>query len=294
MTRPFSHWLALAALVTFWGSSFAFTKVAVETVPPIWTVCLRLWFSLLIITPLLIWRGEAMPRDWRLWGWYAFLGAIGNIIPFFLISWGSVFIDSGLAGILMSMVPLMVITMAHFMIPGENLSLFKVSGFLLGFAGVIVLIGPAALLNISHSGKTLIAQIAILGATLCYATHSITARLIPQRSTYQTTFGVLLMGALISLPIALIISPDGLAGASMQGFAMTAILGVFPTAFAGLVLFWLIGAAGPSFMSLSNYLISPFALALGIIWLGERPTYQALAALGLILCGIWISQLRQR
>ena len=292
--RPLIHWAGLSALVVFWGSSFAMTKVAVESLAPIWVVALRLIVSLIILAPFLIARGERLQRGWRIWIWYAALGALGNTIPFFLISWGTVHIDSGLAGILMSMVPLMVISLAHMFIPGEQLTLRKTLGFTLGFSGVVVLIGPASLLDIANSGIKFLAQIAILGATLCYALHSIGARLMPPSSTYQTAFSVLLMGVIFSLPLALYLSPEGISNASNLSLFMTLMLGIFPTALASLILFRLISEAGPSFVSLSNYLIPAFALITGVMLLGEQLSSQALAGFALILMGIWISQTRRR
>ena len=294
LPRPALHWLGLAILVAVWGSSFAMTKVAVQTISPAYVVALRMWVSVLIIVPILLVRREKITGGWRIWGWYILLGAIGNIIPFLLISWGTKYIASGLAGILMGMVPLVVVTLAHFFIPGEQLTLRKAFGFFIGFTGVVVLIGPSALLNISHSGTALLAQIAILGATLCYAAHTITARIMPPQNTYQKTFGVLLSAAIIALPLALIMSPQGLVGASLLSLSMTVLLGIFPTAIAGLILFWLINEAGPSFVSVSNYLIPAFALSLGVIWLGEHLSLRILAGFALILTGVWISQMRRK
>lgn len=292
--RPLLHWAGLAALVVFWGSSFAMTKVAVETLPPLWVVALRLVVSLFILGPFLIARGEGLQRGWRIWLWYAALGALGNTIPFFLISWGTVHIDSGLAGILMSMVPLMVIVLAHLFLPGEQLTRPKAAGFVIGFAGVVVLMGPAALLDIANSGIKLIAQLAVLGATLCYALHSVGARLMPRSSTYQTAFSVLLMGVVFSVPLAYALHPEGLGGASMLSLSMTLLLGIFPTALASLILFWIIAEAGPSFLSLTNYLIPAFALFTGVLLLGEPLSSQAVGGLALILFGIWVSQRRRR
>ncbi len=291
--RPLRHWLGLAILVAVWGSSFAMTKLAVQTISPAYVVALRMWVSVAVIAPLLLLRGEKIKGGWRIWPWYILLGAIGNIIPFLLITWGTRHITSGLAGILMGMVPLVVVTLAHFFIPGERLTTRKALGFFIGFAGVIVLIGPSALLNISRSGMALLAQVAILGATLCYAAHTITARIMPPQNTYQKTFGVLLSAAIISVPVALVMSPQGLAGASTLALSMTVLLGIFPTAIAGLILFWLINEAGPSFVSVSNYLIPAFALGLGVVWLDEHLSLRILAGFALILTGVWISQMQQ-
>jgi drug/metabolite transporter (DMT)-like permease len=120
------------------------------------------------------------------------------------------------------------------------------------------------------------------------------ARIMPPQNTYQKTFGVLLSAAIISVPVALVMSPQGLVGASTLALSMTVLLGIFPTAIAGLILFWLINEAGPSFVSVSNYLIPAFALGLGVVWLDEHLSLRILAGFALILTGVWISQMRQR
>ncbi len=293
-SHPVSHWLGLGALVVFWGSSFAMTKLAVASVSPAFVVSIRLWVAVGIIALLLAWRRELPGGGWAVWRWYALLGMMGNNIPFLLITWGTKHIDSGLAGILMGIVPLIVVSMAHFFVPGERMTPGKGFGFIIGFLGVIVLIGPSALLDISGSGMALIAQLAILLATLCYAAHTIVARLMPKQNTYQTTFGVLLSAALFSLPMAFVLSPHGLADASAFSVGMSVLLGIFPTALAGLVMFWLIRKGGPSFISLSNYLIPAFALAMGVLFMNESLSWSLLAGFSLILFGIWVSSLRRR
>ncbi|MEI2420329.1 DMT family transporter, partial [Arthrospira platensis SPKY2] len=107
-------------------------------------------------------------RDPRHWGYFLAMGISGNALPFLLIAWGQQHVASGEAGILMAMVPLMVIVLAHFLLPGERLNLPRIAGFTLGFAGVVVLIGPQHLGGLLSQDAQL-ARLALLGATASYA-----------------------------------------------------------------------------------------------------------------------------
>lgn len=293
--RRGKDWALLAVLVLVWGSSFATTKIGVETIPPQWVVALRLSVAALVLVPLARLRGFRLPPPGRIWGWIAALAALGYVIPFWLISWGTQHIDSGLAGILMAMVPLSVIVLAHVLLPDEPLSPLKALGFLIGFAGVVLLLGPAKLVHFAAQGIAFWAQIAILGATLCYACHSMVARRMPHMLP-STLLGacVCLVGAPVMAGYALVTAPHGLAQASTASLAAAVSLGLFPTALATIVLYVLLASAGASFVSMSNYLIPGFAVVLGAAALGERVGLEAILGLCLILSGIAVTEARWR
>ncbi|HSM20549.1 MAG TPA: DMT family transporter, partial [Hyphomicrobiales bacterium] len=111
LRRSALDWLLLSCLVLFWGSSFALTKVAVAAIPPLWVVALRLLVAALFLWAVAFSRGRRPPGDWRSWTWFGWLALTGSFAPFLLISWGTVHIDSGLAGILISAVPIFVVTL---------------------------------------------------------------------------------------------------------------------------------------------------------------------------------------
>ena len=103
----------------------------------------------------------------------------GNALPYSLISWGQTFIDSGLAGILMAIMPLITLVLSHFVIPGERLTRYRVFGFLVGFCGIVVLMGPDELTAIKLGDSQLVAMLAVLGGAVCYAIAAVLARLRP-------------------------------------------------------------------------------------------------------------------
>ncbi len=295
--RPLAHWLLLFALVAMWGSSFVFTKLAVDALPPAVVVAARLVIAAALLLALLALRGEALPGAWRLWRWIVAMAIVGNAVPFWLISWGQQHIDSGLAGILMAIMPLSTLVLAHLFVEDEPLTARRAAGFLLGFAGIVVLIGPEALLEVRGTGSALVAQLAVLGGAVCYAINSILARRRPASPPRQAAAGVALIGGLIMAPIAVAGgTPAAIVAIPLPLAAVAAVvfLGVVSTAIATVVYFELVSAAGPSFLSLINYLIPIWAVGLGVAVLGERPDWSALAALVLVLTGIAVSGIARR
>jgi drug/metabolite transporter (DMT)-like permease len=127
--RPLSHWLALAFLVLAWGSSFALTKIAVLSVAPIWMPAARITIAAMILIIALKARGGVVPRGLTNWVWFLWLGATGTMLPFFLISWASLYAPSSLVGILMATNPLIVLVLVHLFLPDEPVRPRHVGGF---------------------------------------------------------------------------------------------------------------------------------------------------------------------
>jgi drug/metabolite transporter (DMT)-like permease len=275
-----------------WGSAFLLTKIAVEGLPPTLVVVGRLAVACLLLLLLTAAWMRRLPAGRRLWFFYVLIAFFGNALPFSLISWGQGYIDSGLAGILMAVMPLVTLGLAHFLIPGERMTLLRALGFLLGFAGVVVLMGPEALLGLTHIDTAFFPMLAILAGAVSYALSVILARLRPQSDAFASAVATTLLATLMVMPfgfqnieIAVILPPK-----AAQLSAVVA-LGVFSTAIAGVVYFRLIARAGPTFVSQLSYLIPIWAVVMGILFLGETPEYDHLYALALILGGILMTQL---
>ncbi len=293
MTRPLSHWLLLVTLSLLWGSSFALTRIAVSELSPAMLVVGRNLLASLVLLGLVLLLGRGWPRGPRLWAFILTIAVVGNMTPFLLISWGQQRIDSGLAGILMAIMPLMTLVLAHFLVAGERMTSARLVGFLIGFAGILALVGPAALRELGGPGETLLAQLAVLLAACCYAVNTIIARHKPASDAWSTSALVLGMAWLLTLPLALLpadaVLPTGLSSGVLWAVL---VLGVLCTALGSVVYFTLVTAAGPTFLSLINYLIPLWALAIGILFLGERPEWNHLLALVMILVGVGVSQRR--
>lgn len=287
------EWALLLALVAMWGSSFLFNKLAVATVPPSTLVAARLTLGALCLIALLYMRGSRLPPAGPIWGVYALLGIVGNALPFFLIAWGQQTVDSALAGILIAAMPLGTLVLAHFVVHGERLSAARAAGFALGFIGIVSLLEPAAVLAAGAPGQVT-AQIAVLGGALCYSANSVLARLLVKSDFLVASAGTLLVAALLMLPIALILDQPWTLQPSASSVAAILWLGLGPTAIATILYFKLISSAGPTFMSLVNYLSPTVAVFLGVSLLGEQPGAAAYVGLALILAGIAVSQYRRR
>lgn len=288
--HPPSHWLALLALVLFWGSAFLLIAIALPEFSALQIAGARILIAALTLLGVCLWLRQGLPRERRQWGFFLAMGLTGNALPFLLIAWGQQHVASGEAGILMAMVPLMVIVLAHFLLPGERLNLPRIVGFSLGFAGVVVLIGPQHLGGLLTQDAQL-ARLALLGATASYAVAAILAQYQPNRDMLQSATGTLLSAG--ALMLAALVAAGELRPPmpASPGPVMAILgLGLLCTAAANLVFFWLARRSGAPFLSLSNYLVPCVAVLLGTVFAGERLPADAWLALLLILAGLAWSQ----
>lgn len=291
--RPLLHWALLLALVAMWGSSFMLTKVAVSALSPSSVVAGRLVIAAVILGIAGLVLGRRLPGSGRHWLFFVAMAVMGNCLPFWLISWGQQGIDSGIAGILMAVMPLSTLLLAHIFVEGERLTPPRAAGFAIGFAGIFILVGPEAVLEATGAGSEILPKLSVLSGALCYAVASIIARRRPESDALAAATGVVIAASLIMTPLTMV---DGHAlGESITpgSLAAVTILGVVSTALATVVYFKLVALAGPSFLSLINYLIPLWAVLVGMVVLDEHPKWTAFAALALVLLGIALSELKR-
>jgi drug/metabolite transporter (DMT)-like permease len=283
----------LVALAAIWGSSFLFIKLAVATIPPLTLVAARLVLAAAGLLAFLALAGHRLPRDGAYWRGFAVLAVIGNLVPFALISWGELFIDSGLAAILMATMPLATLVLAHAFTRDDRLSAPKLAGMVVGFAGVAVLVGPDVLAGL---GREAVAQLAVAGAACCYAVASVYTRRsrLVELPAAVTGAGVLLCAAVLALPISLIVERPWTVAPSAASVLALVVLALLCTSAAYLILFRLLAARGATFLSLNNYMVPVFGVVWGALFLAEAVALDALVALGLILAGIGLSQWPRR
>jgi drug/metabolite transporter (DMT)-like permease len=278
----------LAVLGAVWGSSFLLIKLAVETIPPLTVATGRVAVGALTLAAIIAVRRLSWPKTPRTWLLLAIMGVVGNIVPFTLISWGEVYIDSGLAAILMSTVPLATVLLAPRFVRDEPITAAKLIGVLVGMVGVIVLIGPGALAGVSSS---VLGELAVILAALCYAVNGLIARQLPAMPIEVMSAGTLLCATLVGLPLCLLVDQPWQIAPSTSSLASLIGLGVINTAGGYLLLFWLTLRAGAGFASFNNFLVPLFGLLWGILLLGEEPSPQALFGLLLIFAGIAVLRL---
>jgi len=274
-----------------WGGSFLLIRVAVHSLPPLWVASGRIALGAAALLLLLAATRGRLPRGKRVWARLFFMGICGNLAPFALIGWGEQTVPSGEAAILMAMVPLMVVLVAHMRVPDEPLTAGKLAGVTLGIIGTLVLIGPAAL---SGFGGHLAGEIAIIGATVCYAAATIAARGLPALPSTSISAGVMLAATPVGLSLASIAAPPETLAPTLQALGAVAMLGLLCTGFGYILYFRLIGRAGAGFASMNNYLVPPFGVVYGWIGLGERLPLPAFLAMLLILAGVLVQSWRRR
>ena len=296
LRQGWAEWGLLLALVALWGSSFLLVRVSLDVFTPVAVTAGRLLIGAGVLLLVLLLTRRRVACGLRVWVFFAAMAVVGNALPFFLIAWGQQHIPSGLTGILMAVMPLVVVLLAHFLVAGERLSPRRLAGFVLGFIGVIVLTGPEARAALIGREAAFSSQLAVLGAAVCYGVAAIIARRGPALHPVVTSTavlsiaGILVGGALVyrglaAGPVAALHDPVALAPV----LALLA-LGALSTGLATVVYFSLVARAGPTFLSLINYLIPVWAVVLGALVLGERLPTRAFAALLLILSGVVLAR----
>jgi drug/metabolite transporter (DMT)-like permease len=283
-------WVYLLTMAVMWGTAFLFTKVAVASIPPASVAAGRLTVAALALGFAAVLSGAKLPRDADRWSSFVGMAVIGHAIPFVLISWGQVAVDSGVAGVLMAAMPLTTVVLAHYFVDGETLRRRTLAGFGLGFAGIVVLVGPSAFGRFGGGAEALLRQGAILAAAICYACNTILARRTSPTEPLVVAASVMALASVVSLTVALFV--DGAPTFTAPGRAMAAVthLGLVPTALAMAMYYRVVASAGPTFLALTNYLIPLVAVAAGILVLGEKPTWSLIAALCLVLAGIAVAR----
>jgi drug/metabolite transporter (DMT)-like permease len=281
------NWALLMGLVALWGTSFLIIAISVETIDPISIVFYRLVLGALVLALVVFARGESVPRELRIWGGFLLMAIAGNALPFFLITWGQQTVDSGVAGMIMAIMPLMTMVFAHYLVEGETLNRYKIIGFSCGITGIVVLLGPV----FEGGGREFWSGLAIFTAATCYAVNAILIKRLPRFSPMVGACGVLMMASLIILPFWLLLAPEN--NSISQNSMMAVIwLGIGPTGIATIILFSIIDRAGPTFLSTINYLIPVVAFFCGAWLLSEPASWQHFVALTAILGGIAITRIR--
>lgn len=286
--------LALLLLLSLlWGASYALIRIAVETIPPLTLVAVRVAIATALLQLVLARQGSALPRDPRIWGRFAIQAAMNGILPFTLIAWGEQRIDSGLAGVLNSTTPIFVFLITRLWTRHEAATVRQLLGTLLGLAGIVAIVGPSAL----GAGLTgdVVAEGAIIAATVCYAVAAIFGRNFAGLPAIVPAAGSTAVSALIMVPAALLIDrPWTLPMPSFASMLALAALGTASTAGAFVVYFRLLRSLGSVGTASVAYLRAGVSVAIGILFLGELPSWRIAGGLVLVLAGVAAMTLPQQ
>lgn len=286
----------LILLSSIFGAAFMLNGLAVETVPPLTAVCVRLGLAALLLFIVVKLAGKQMPSirgegAGRIWFFITASAIMGNALPFFLITWGQQSVDAGLAAILTSISPLLTLLLAHWLTADEKLDRYKLIGVLFGFIGIINLFGFDKLLSL---GDEAVSQYAMVGAAFCYAVNSLIVKQLTGLPRYGTVAAVLFIAFVLMLPFSLIL--DGpvalIKSGNVSSVSILAIvlLGIFASAGGNLLRFNIVERQGASFLSQLNYIVPFFALFWAFVILSEVPPIAAYISLGMIIIGMAIAR----
>lgn len=281
------EWGILIFLSVLWGGSFFFIDVAVRELAPFTLVLARVAVAAAILLAVLKFTGLQLPFARSTAGPFLLLALLNNAIPFSLFAWGQQHIASGLASILNATTPLWAVLVAHLFTEDERATPLKVAGVAIGFAGVAAMIGGDLLLDLGGAG--LLAQLACLAATLCYALAGVHARRFRRMGVPPITVsaGQLCGSVIIILPLALLFEQPWAAPIPSLGtWASLLALAVFCTALAYILYFRLIDSAGATNAILVTFLIPVTAILLGATLLGEVLEIRHFLGMALIAAGL--------
>ena len=281
-----SDWIALIALGVIWGSSFMAVKLAIQDMGPLTLAGGRTAIGAAVLLVFVFATRREFPRDLRSWVFIFLFGVFSNALPFFLLNWAQQTVSSSFAGVMMATVPFYALILAVMFVPGETFAWSKLIGLLIGFAGVMFLIGPAEILS---GPDAALPRLACAAAAGCYALGALFTRLAPPMRQIPFSAGGLTIAAVLTLPAALVI--EGLPqNPSTTGTTSLIYLAIGPTALAAILLVRTIRSAGPTFVTLVNYMVPVWAVIFGVLLLSEALPAQFLIAMALILGGLAVNQ----
>ena len=269
-----------------WASGFIAIRVAVPETGPVWLAAIRVGIGFLVLLPYAIWRGMVWPDGRGQWGLIVGMALLNVVVPFILIAWAGKTIDAGVLALLMGTGPFLALIGSHLMTDDDRLTPRKLVSVLLGFSGIVVLVGPSIFAGLA--GGSLPGKLAALSASVCYVMAGLLIRRITMPPVRLACLA-LAIGTAVLIPLALTL--EGLLSPALSITAIGSLiyLGLFPTGIAYIVRFTLIRAVGYSRFSLSINLVPVFGVALGVLILDEPLTLNLIAALALVLAGLLVS-----
>jgi drug/metabolite transporter (DMT)-like permease len=273
----------LLLLATLWGASYSFIKVGVATIPPVTLIAGRTLVAGVLLLAIMRWRGVKMPTDAAIWGRFAFQACLNSVIPWTLIAWGEGTVDAGLATILNSAAPIFTFLFTALVTRHEAASPRKLFGVVAGMVGICLIIGVKAFDRI---GEELLAEIAIVAATICYACAAIFSRGFKGLDPMAPAAGSLLCGAAVLIPLSLVVERPWTLSPSIASLSALAGLAVFSTAAAFVIYFRLIQTLGSVGTTAQAYLRVPIGVAISVIFLGERLSPTAWLGLACVVLGV--------
>ena len=288
-------YILLVSLATIWGVNFLFIKLAIAEVGPVTNVWGRLVMAALLLYIFMRFSGNRLILTRTYIIFYIAIGSLGSAIPFFLISSAEQTIDAGLAGVLMSPMPLLTLALSAIILRNEKINFLKVLSFFIAAFGLVVLFGFENLSQLGGNNREeFTAQLIVLLAAICYGVNSIVSKLVPKINFISLATGTTIASAILITPFAIIAEPFWLENFGTQSIIAITFQGILGTALANLMFFKIIELKGPVFLSLINFQIPLIAYFSGVIFLGEIIKFNVLISLTMILCALYLNHISSR
>ena len=285
-------YILLFSLAIIWGVNFLFIKIAVTDVGPITNVFCRQLMASVILYICMRLTGNRIILTRTYLVFYVSIGALGSAIPFYLISDAERIIDAGIAGVLMSPMPLITLALSALILKDQNINLIKVLSFILAALGLVVLFGFENLSKLGGSNRVeFFSQIFVLLAAICYGVNSIVSKLVPKINFISLASGTTIASTIIISPFAFFYEPFWLESFTNPSLTAIIIQGLFATAIANLLFFKIIELQGPVFLSLINFMIPLIAYFSGVLFLNEIIRVNVLVSLAMILFALYLNHL---
>jgi drug/metabolite transporter (DMT)-like permease len=278
-------WLIFLALGLMWGSSYLFIKIGVETLEPFTLIALRLGIGLSVLAAVVALAREPLPRNPRMYGHLVVMSIVNIALPFFLITSAEQTTDSALAAIFAATVPLFVIVIAAVFLHDEPITLGRLAGLAIGFAGVVIIVSPSFAAAVP--GSSPYGAIALIGSSIAYAAGAVYTRrnvreLRPMiAAVFQVGFAFVITATLalvLERPFATVVRPDTVISVLW--------LGILGSGLAYLAFFRLLGRWGATRTSLVAYLLPVVGIVLGVLVLSEQMDARILLGTAFVIGGV--------
>ncbi len=287
-------WSAFILLSLFWGTSFLFIKIGLRTLDPFMLVALRLMIGWLGLMAILKWRGMNLPKGWSNWRHLIFLGIFNTAIPFTLITWaesGVSGIDSTVTAVLNSTVPLFSFIIAGLIIHSERITVNKVTGLMVGFLGIVILMSR----GFSWEADSLLPPLAVVAASLCYAVSSVYGKQnVSHLDPVAISAGQLFTAELIMVVVTLFFVDIRDQALNIATVGSLLWLGLLGTCAAYILYFYILRNWGATRTTLVTYLLPVVGVTAGVLLLNEYLGWQLIIGGLLIISGIVIVNWRPK
>ena len=273
----------LLVLSTLWGASYSFTKIGVETIPPLTLIAARTLIAGTILVAIIQWRGLTLPGEAATWRRFLFQACLNSVVPFTLIAWAQQTVDAALATILNSTSPVFTFLLSLLVARHEPVTSLKLFGVAAGVAGICLIVGVQALGGI---GQALWSQLAIVAATVCYAGAAIFGKGFKGLDPIMPAAGSMICAAAVLVPASLIADRPWTLSPSMESILALLALSVFSTALAFAIYFRLLQTLGSIGTTAQAYLRVPIGVAIGVMLLGEKLSSTGMIGLLFVIAGV--------